>query len=65
MDRKILTPSQQVTVAGLRVLRAMDPDDMIVDGVTAEDVARLALNNEFKENGLDGVRLIESQVEQQ
>lgn len=64
MDESIPTPEQRLRVCGLRVLKNIPPDEPVVAGVTAEDVVRMSLNREFAENGLDGVRLVESQVDQ-
>ena len=42
----------------------MDQSREIAPGVVADDVERMTLNREFAENGIDGVSLVESQVEE-
>lgn len=59
-----ITPKQRMHVAMLRMILGMiatDPDFKVKDA-SLEDLIRLIKNDEFIENGLDGVRLVESQL---
>jgi len=64
MDDKILTHKQKVNVLGVRILRNIERGAEIFPGVFAKDIERRVLNREWEENGIEGVRLIQSQVEQ-
>ena len=62
MDDSILTPRQRLNVVALRLAQSHSYDDVIEGDITYGDLQRIILNREFMENGIEGVRLIESQV---
>lgn len=62
MDRKILTQAQQLRVTMLLILKNMNQDEEISNGIYVRDISIAVKNREWLENGKDGLTLVESQV---